>query len=70
MTNEEILENLGQIVDTCDNYEMYADGADSPLIHRLSDAIRLDALSNGIRDIHASIRELYDALGGEDVWTV
>lgn len=63
MVNEEQVENLGLLIDTCDNYLALASNPYMPI------TMKADALKVGLENIKNRLREVYDALGGEDVWS-
>lgn len=67
--DEQTLDVLGRAVDTAENYMEYGTHATTPAMARLPEAIRIDALSNGLKALRDTIKELYFALGGEDVWS-
>lgn len=63
MTNAEVLDILGRLVDTLDNYLVYGDEPNP-----FPPTIRLNAMSHGLGDVKAQVLQLYTDLGGEDVW--
>ena len=70
MTNadEHILDVLGRAVDTAENFMEYGTHATTPAMARLPSDIRIDALSNGLKELRDTVKALYLELGGEDVW--
>lgn len=64
--SEETLDVLGRLVDTAENFLFYGD--DSGAFGRLAPSIRIQALAHGIEELRDTIKQLYLAGGGEDVW--
>ena len=62
--SEALLERLGILVDTADNYSMYVE--DPLWLHK--DSLTQGALRQGFKVIREEAKALYIALGGEDVW--
>lgn len=64
---ESILDRIGSLIDTADNYLVYGNlnSIDNPF----PDAIRIDAMTHGLEEIRDELRAIYFKLGGEDVWT-
>ena len=66
---EEQMESLAEIVSMCLNYAEYGTKSTSPVFaSSLSPEMRIDALSNGLADVHSLARALYIELGGDDAW--
>ena len=59
---DNILERIGCLIDTIDNYRMY--GHNSPF----TPVQRLDAMSHGLNSIREELFGIYADMGGEDVW--
>lgn len=66
---ERIDDVLGRAVDTAENYMEYGTHATTTAMTRLPANIRIDALSNGLKELRDTIKALYLELGGEDVWS-
>lgn len=66
---ERIDDVLGRAVDTAENYMEYGTHATMTAMARLPANIRIDALSNGLKELRDTIKALYLELGGEDVWS-
>lgn len=64
MDAPEIVEALGELIDTIDNYNQYTlDGfATLPI------DLRLQCINNGFATVRRTILGLYTTLGGENVW--
>ena len=68
-TVEETIEILGEVIEACLNYAEYGKNSTTPdFANSLPATMRIDALSNGLADVHAKVRDLYLELGGDDVW--
>lgn len=59
------LDELGGIIDTCDNFLMYY--TNEVASYHL--AMRFEALGTGLTRVRAALHELYTVCGGEDIWT-
>jgi hypothetical protein len=59
---EEILEQLGLLIDMADNLLAATKLPFSPQIH-------LNGLINGLTELQKELREIYLTAGGEDVWS-
>ena len=59
---EHITEDIGQLVDKCDNFLVYASGGG---LASLSADIRIDALKIGLEEIREKLDALFLELGGE-----
>jgi hypothetical protein len=68
MSNEELVEHLGQLIDTADNYLEYT--KDTTFTKMLPPAMRLEALGTGLKDVRSKVFEIYSALGGENHWEI
>lgn len=67
---QDIIETLGEIVESCMNYAEYGTKPIHPALSGLPEDMRIDALSNGLADAQKRIMDLYTELGGDDVWSM
>ena len=63
ITAEDMLDRIGRLVDSAENFLMYTE----PPLNTLG-ATTLDALRHGLTDLRDGIKSVYLDLGGEDVW--
>jgi hypothetical protein len=62
MERDELIERLGKLVDTADNYVAASTLPVGPKTH-------LEGLKHGMVEVRDEIKKLYFAAGGEDVWS-
>lgn len=61
---DDIRERIGKLVDTVDNYSMYA----KPPMWLHKDLDSQGAILSGFRTVRTELKALYIELGGEDEW--
>jgi hypothetical protein len=60
---EHVLDVLGRVVDTAENYAEYGTKATTPAFSRLDPGLRIDALSNGLVQVRDAVKALYFRVG-------
>jgi uncharacterized protein with HEPN domain len=68
MSNEELVEQLGQLIDTADNYLEYT--KDTTFTKMLPQSMRMEALCMGLKEVRTKVFEIHGAIGGENHWEI